>query len=141
MSSTITLRVSDEEKSALLKYAEEQNRSLSNFARLALLEKVEEGYWAKRADKTCQMHPENPNSLTHEELTGRYGIRFTDEERALIEFYAEEDKRSFSDFVRVTILETLEREADLQLLKKALGEHEEDQTTYSIRELREKHNL
>jgi len=74
MSSTITLRVSDQEKELFQAFAKEEKRTLSDVARLALLEKVEDSYWSKRADVAYRKHLESPSPVSHAELMERYGI-------------------------------------------------------------------
>lgn len=59
-------------------------------------------------------------------------IRFAPEERDWIQAYADFMGKSFSEFVRETVLEKVEDAADLQAYKDALAE--DDGMTYSMEE-------
>lgn len=60
-------------------------------------------------------------------------IRFAPEEREWIQSYADFMGKSFSEFVRETVLEKVEDAADLQAYKEALAE--DDGVTYSMEEV------
>jgi uncharacterized protein (DUF1778 family) len=61
------------------------------------------------------------------------GIRFTIEEKTVIQKYAEAHQQNFSDIVRQAVLEKIEDEYDLAILMKAIAE--DDGTHYSLDEV------
>jgi uncharacterized protein (DUF1778 family) len=61
------------------------------------------------------------------------GIRFTIEEKAVIQKYAEAHQQTFSDIVRQAVLEKIEDEYGLAILMRAIAE--DDGTRYSLDEV------
>ena len=60
-----------------------------------------------------------------------FSVRFTEEERKLIEQYASLHGTTVSEVIRRATLEMIEDEMDLELAVKALEEYEKDPTTYT----------
>ncbi len=68
-------------------------------------------------------------------------IRLTDEESRLIKSYANAQRRSVSDVIRLAILDQIEEEYDLKLFVEAKKEYEADPVTYSHDEIMRKYGL
>lgn len=68
-------------------------------------------------------------------MTSRICARLNDEEAKLIRSYAAMNNISVSALIRQTILEKIEDEYDLKLLRKALAEWEKNPITYTLDEV------
>lgn len=68
-------------------------------------------------------------------------IRLSDEESRLIKSYANAQRRSVSDVIRLAILDQIENEYDLNLFVEAKREHEADPVTLSHNEIMKKYGL
>ena len=68
-------------------------------------------------------------------------IRLSEEESHLIKSYANAQRRSVSDVIRLAILDQIEDEYDLELFKAAKAEYDADPISYSHDEIMEKHGL
>ncbi len=62
-------------------------------------------------------------------------IRLSEEEKNFLKDYADMNNKSLSEIVRESIFETIEDKYDLILLKKAIEEFKEDNTTYTSNEV------
>ncbi len=63
-------------------------------------------------------------------------VRLKAEEEALIRSFAKMHGISISELIRKSVMEQIEEEYDLKILRKALEEHEKDPVTYSHEEVR-----
>lgn len=68
-------------------------------------------------------------------------IRLTDEESRLIKSYANAQRRSVSDVIRLAILGQIEDEYDLELFKQAKAEHDANPVTFSHDEIMKKYDI
>lgn len=67
--------------------------------------------------------------------------RMSREDEMLIRKYAEVKNISVSELIRVSVIEKIEDEIDLQLCKQAIKEFEKDSTTYTLDEIEEELGL
>ena len=68
-------------------------------------------------------------------------IRLSEEESRLIKSYANAQRRSVSDVIRLAILDQIEDEYDLEPFKEAKAEYDTDPISYSHDEIMRKHAL
>ena len=68
-------------------------------------------------------------------------IRFSDEESRLIKSYAQAQRRTVSDVIRLAILDQIEDEYDLGLFKQAKAEYEADSAFITHEEMMKKYGL
>lgn len=68
-------------------------------------------------------------------------IRLSDEESRLIKSYANAQRRSVSDVIRLAILDQIEDEYDLELFNEAKAEYDADPVSFSHDEIMGKHGL
>jgi len=68
-------------------------------------------------------------------------IRLSEEETRLIKSYAAQERRSVSDVIRLAILDRIEDEYDLALFEKAEEEYAASPKTYTLEEIKKRHNL
>lgn len=66
-----------------------------------------------------------------------FSMRFTDEERKLIDSYAKLHAMATAEVIRRAILKEIEDEYDITLAEEAQKEYEADPTTYSHDEVKE----
>ena len=63
-------------------------------------------------------------------------VRLNDKDVELFKRYAEMNNLSISDLIRISVLEKIEDEYDLQCYENAMAEYQKDQTTYTIDEVK-----
>ena len=63
-------------------------------------------------------------------------VRLNDKDVELFKRYAEMNNLSISDLIRISVLEKIEDEYDLQCYENAMAEYQKDQTTYIIDEVK-----
>lgn len=68
-------------------------------------------------------------------------LRIKDEESQLIKAYAKLHNQSLSEFIRLTILERIEDEFDLQAYLEAKQEYEKDPHTFTLDEVEQELGL
>ena len=68
-------------------------------------------------------------------------IRLSEEESRLIKSYANAQRRSVSDVIRLAILDQIEDEYDLALFREAKAEYDADPVSYSHDDIMRKHVL
>jgi hypothetical protein len=64
----VVFRVTEEQDNIIRRYAAEKHLSVSDVARAALLEKIEDEYDYQIAAKALEEHRKNPITHTHEEV-------------------------------------------------------------------------
>lgn len=70
-----SIRVTDEEKLALERYAKFKNKSVSEVLKEAFFDKLEDEYDIRRADEAYEEFLNNPSTVTSKEMIKRYGLR------------------------------------------------------------------
>ena len=68
-------------------------------------------------------------------------IRLTEDEHRLIKGFAAQQRRSMADVIRLAILDQIEDEYDLAVLKEAEAEYEQNPESYTLDEIKERHNI
>ena len=63
-------------------------------------------------------------------------VRLNDKDVELFKRYAEMNNLSISDLIRISVLEKIEDEYDLQCYENAMAEYQNDLTTYTIDEVK-----
>lgn len=72
---SISLRVSNEEMSAIKSYAEICGTTVSDAVREAILEKIEDEFDIKTYTKSIKEHNKNPKVYTHSEMLKKLDLR------------------------------------------------------------------
>lgn len=70
-----SIRVTDEEKLALERYAKFNNKSVSEVLKEAFFDKLEDEYDIRCADEAYKEFLDNPSTVTSKEMMERYGLR------------------------------------------------------------------
>ena len=68
-------------------------------------------------------------------------IRLSDEESKIIKDYADINNISLSDLVRVSVLEKIEDEYDLNCYNNAIKEYKDNPITYTLEEVKKELSL
>ena len=74
MSTTLTVRFSDEEAKLIRDYTAFHGITVSEFLRREALEAIEDELDLRAAEKACAEHLANPVTYSHEELMKEFGI-------------------------------------------------------------------
>ena len=70
---SVTIRLSEEEKRYIETYAKQKRRSMSDVIKLAIMDKIEDEYDLIAYNKAMEEHKKNPITYTHEEMMKKYG--------------------------------------------------------------------
>lgn len=70
-----------------------------------------------------------------------YSIRFTKEERKLVDDYAKSHGISLSEALKSALFEKIEEEYDIALYQKAEKEFDKNNKTYSLKDIKEIYDL
>jgi predicted transcriptional regulator len=68
MATTLTIRLSEDDYQLIKGFAKAERRTMTDVVKIAVLDQIEDKYWAKRADEAWEEHLRNPVSFSLDEV-------------------------------------------------------------------------